>query len=118
MGDLIRGIIRWIIVILIILLIVFLIIKITNKNSVKKDVDNGIKTLKTITTNDSVNSNTKDENQSIIPGNNTTTVTNDNNTVTVNNTATSSYIGVIGFVILFAGGVYIIKSRKRIEEAQ
>lgn len=133
MGDLIRSIIRWIIVILIIILVVFLIIKITNKNETRKDLNNGVKTLKTITENNGINSNLdadeNDENKSIITNNdsntnttnNTSTTTNqqqntNSTSVTVSNTSTTSVIGVIGIVILFAGGYYIVRSRKAFDE--
>ena len=146
MGDLIRSIIRWIIVILIILLIVFLIIKITNKSEAKKNLDSGIKTIKTISGNDGINSNINDDNRSIISDNNnqannsetnnsttnntttnnttTNNTTNDNGktpnnnstTISVTNTSTESRVGLLGIVILFAGGYYIVRSKKAIEE--
>ena len=141
MGDLIRSIIRWIIVILIILLIVFLIIKITNKSEAKKNLDSGIKTIKTISGNDGINSNINDDNRSIISDNNnqannsttndsttnnsTTNNTTNNNgqtpnnnstTISVTNTSTESRVGLLGIVILFAGGYYIVRSKKAIEE--
>ena len=110
MGELIRTLIRWIIVILIIILIIFLLFKITGKsNKTKKAVDTGVEQLENVTeraadtVEEAVNPEGSADTQEAVV---------DENPVVVPDTASTSFIGLIGVIILASGTYYIYKSSK------
>ena len=120
MGEFIRRLLRWIIFIIVVVLLILLIVKLANKNGTakktKKVINSGVETIKKEKDkfSNKKNNNTKTETKEETNTNNN----NDNNIVTstleVNtpDTGTSSYLYILGIVVLSGGTYYIYKNRE------